>query len=97
MRLALALVLLATAHPAQSHCYSVWHYKVPQRCGTTIAYAQPRPLRPHDNRPVQPPPDRPRDVVDIPLPDLTAEWATDDRSDGLQRQKALRQLEEESQ
>jgi hypothetical protein len=30
--LALALALTLAAGPASSRCYSIWHYKTPQRC-----------------------------------------------------------------
>lgn len=27
--------------PASAHCYSIWHYRVPQRCGTARHETQP--------------------------------------------------------
>lgn len=33
-RFLIAAGFLAAAQPAQSHCYSVWRYPAPQRCGT---------------------------------------------------------------
>jgi hypothetical protein len=30
--IALALALMLVPEPASAHCYSIWHYKTPQRC-----------------------------------------------------------------
>lgn len=37
---AIALIAIAALpHPAQAHCYSVWHYPKPQNCFTAYAPA----------------------------------------------------------
>ena len=102
MRIALVL-LVATVHPAQSHCYRVWHYNVPQHCGGV--YARTSPVRPHADRPVPPPVVRADPVVAIPIPDLTGMvWDTAldtpgqlELSHDMERLRALRKLEEELQ
>jgi hypothetical protein len=68
------------------HCYSRWYYPYPQRCGLYARASIPvrvlssgvtPPYRPDDN---------------IQLPDLSAAWSVDDKSDGMQRLKGLRLL-----
>jgi hypothetical protein len=34
----IVLSLLSQA-PAEAHCFSVWHYNVPQRCGGAVRHA----------------------------------------------------------
>jgi hypothetical protein len=64
MRIALAVTLMM-AFPAEAaaHCYSVWHYKFPQRCGVAVARAEV-----WENKPMPPsPPIGLREQPDIPL------------------------------
>jgi hypothetical protein len=84
----IALTLWVTS--ASAHCYSVWRYPTPQHCNTGVyARAASKPLLAYYTRDVPAPPDRP-DRMDIPLPDLSAAWTIDDKSEGMLRQKALR-------
>jgi hypothetical protein len=71
------------------HCYSIWKYPTPQHCNGVYARAASQPLLASYIRDVPTPPYRP-DRVGIPLPDMSAAWATDDKSDGMQRIKALK-------
>jgi hypothetical protein len=54
--LAVAAAGLLSATPADAHCYSVWNYPWPQRCGAVRqAYAEikaPRPARPFTPPPI---------------------------------------------
>ena len=104
MRAALVLVLplMLIGHPARGHCYSVWKYPTPQHCRGVYNRVSPEHISYSPVRPLPVPPDRPVDV-DIPLPDLTdATWniALDtpeqlELMQSMQRQRALRTLEEE--
>jgi hypothetical protein len=91
------LALIGITHgDAEAHCYSVWHYNYPQRCGGV--YARSNRAYVGDRVPATPPIPvvRPPDndaSADIPLPDLAAFWVLDDTSEALQRLKAIRQLE----
>jgi hypothetical protein len=79
--------------PAEAHCYRVWRYPYPQHC-RAYAYAPfihlPRAhiypaVLPHTHAA----------LVDIPLPDMSAQWggAMDTQLElSLQRLKVLRQL-----
>ena len=96
------LPLVAMAQPAHSHCYSVWHYNVPQHCGRSYIRVAQEHVPDPDPRDVSTPPAR-TDGVDIPLPSLTdMTWDTSlDTSGQLEllrdigRVAALRKLEEE--
>lgn len=68
------------------HKFSRWRYPWPQSCRTVIAYV-PKPVA----RPV---------VLDIPIPDLSADWGGTMDTElelQLQRQKAIRRLTERGQ
>ena len=97
MRAAIVAILVAYALPADARCHRIWNYPWPQHCGGVYA----RVTQEHVSNPVAGPLPGPpvRDLRDdLPLPDLTAaEWTTDDRSEAMQRQKALRTLEGEKQ
>lgn len=43
---AAALVALLFAFPAEAHCYSIWNYPKPQRCGSHVAQQQDPPAPP---------------------------------------------------
>lgn len=83
LRMALvALVMLASA-PADAHCFKVWKYPTPQRCGASgasgasgVAIQIPRPA-------VQKPDDDERVTIEITLtPELLETWA---RQDALEK------------
>jgi hypothetical protein len=40
-RAALAIVALIATSPAGAHCFSIWHYKTPQRCADPASRPQP--------------------------------------------------------
>jgi hypothetical protein len=44
--LVLAVLGLLWAAPAEAHCYSIWHYRSPQRCAIRVHGPEIRALRP---------------------------------------------------
>ena len=62
---AIALMALGT-QPVSAHCYRVWHFSQPQRCGFIAAHA-PLP-RPHWPAPPVPAAKLEEPPPDIPLP-----------------------------
>ena len=103
MKALVLLPLLAMAQPAQSHCYSVWRFPTPQRCG----YAHVAPIRmaafsPRSAVPVPPVPSPPLDFLLPALTDITWNTALDTTGQlellhDMDRLVALRKLEEEMQ
>jgi hypothetical protein len=64
-----ALLLLALlASPADARCFSIWHYKEPQRCGTINRPPVERTVQ-RATVPAMAPPQAPGPSFDIPLPD----------------------------
>jgi len=85
------IFLLASPAEAKCHIYSVWHYPKPQRCFT--AYAVPGITKLHpkiDSQPVLP--ERIEIKIEIPIPDLSADWGggpVDERLLGIAKLRAL--------
>ena len=96
------LIGLTHAVPATAcHRFARWYYPTPQRCGVGHVVRMARVVSPRpSSAPVLPPvlahtADDIRDVVPIPLPDMSATWggAYDTELElSLQRQKAIKQL-----
>lgn len=88
---ALWIILSVLTTPAHAHCYSIWHYNFPQRCGSRLAQT---------DTPV--PPSKPvymelpgNPDIDIPLPSLEhMEFPPDCIEDWCQRLKGIGLLRE---
>lgn len=85
-----ALLLLATAEPATARCYSIWHYKMPQRCGASAPQMAARtPVREEPRFSPPLPPEAPLvrlDFAPATLKPPPAQWDDDvARAIGLQK------------
>ena len=99
----LGMLYAASTSPSSAACrlHKYWYYPYPQTCATAHGVyaraARPRAaILPVVLRPVSRVPDR---VPEIPLPDMSANWggAMDTELElSLQRQKAIRQLTQQS-
>jgi hypothetical protein len=77
VRTILAVALALAADPASAHCYSVWHYKTPQRCSVQVASRTPPQEDPRLDPPL--PPEPPPVRLDFSKPTLQApmQWIED--------------------
>lgn len=90
IRFALPALLWLTSH-ADAHCYSIWHYNVPQHCGVHSAQYKLPPSPPQPPfKAVEPEPQ-----FDIPLPSLEGmEFPPDCLAEWCQRLKGIGMLRE---
>ena len=94
--IAVLLYGLGYAH-TEAHCFTVWNYPSPQHCGVSTDGPR-RHLVFNNLHTSVPVPTHIHDVLEIPLPDMSANWggAMDSELElQMQRQKAIKSLSSE--
>ena len=82
MRAALVIIGLLASAPADAHCFKVWKYPTPQRCGVRAHVQAPR--RSVFTAAVQKPDDDERVNIEITVtPELLETWARQDALDKI--------------